>query len=369
MSESVDVIVVGGGMAGCMTAYYLAEQGVRVAVIEPSGVGQQASGNSAGGLNPLHGQGIPGPLSELAMESFGLHLALWKRLQQAGTAGFYPRRVKRLFLAFDPASLESYTAACALYGRYAGFAAWIIEAAAVRRLESRINPAVVGALYTEGNAAVEPLAYNQAIAEAAFRHGVQLVEANATGLVLHGGTATDVVTDKGSIACGHVVIATGAWSQAPAHWLGVPIPVEPLKGEMLLLDIPGDPLGYDITLKNFSLFCRGQAYVWIGATETTEGYDSLPTAGARQTLLAQGSEIMPAIAQAKVLEHTVGLRPVTPDGLPIIGKAPGYDNVYLNTGAGKKGTLLSAGMGKAVADLITAGCTALSIARATPDRF
>ncbi len=369
MIKSVDVIVIGGGMAGCMTAYYLAEKGVQTALIERSGVGKQASGNSAGGLNPLHGQGIPGLLSNLAMESFALHLALWESLQQEGTTNFCPRRVKRLFLAFDQASLAAYEASCILYGKYAGFSAQIIDANTVKSLDRRINPAIVGALYTEGNAAIEALAYNQAIGEAAVRRGVQLIEAEVTGLLIESGQAKGVITDQGRVLCNQVVIATGAWGEEPARWLGIRIPVEPLKGEMLLVDIPGEALAYDISLKNFSLFCRGQAYVWIGATETAEGYDRTPTEQAYQTLLAHGATIMPAIREAKVLEHTVGLRPVTADGFPIVGRAPGYENVYLNTGAGKKGTLLSAGMGKAIADLIMQGQTSLAIGVAEPGRF
>jgi len=369
MIKPVDVVVVGGGMVGCLSAYYLSEAGISVAIVECTGVGVKASGNSAGGLNPLHGPGIPGPMSELAMTSFTLHLALWDSLQHEGATGFFPRQVKRMFLAFDQAGLAAFEGARQLYTRSKGFSAHLLDAEAVKKLEHRVNPAVYGALYTEGNAAIEALAYNRAIADAALRRGAQLVDAAATGLVCDSGRVSGVVTDKGIISCGQVVITTGAWGEEPSRWLGVSIPVEPLKGEMLLVDIPGAPLDYDISYNNFSLFCRGQNQVWIGATETSEGYDERPTDRAYQALLARGVQIMPTLAEAKVLEHTVGLRPVTPDGLPIVGKVPGYENVYLSTGAGKKGTLISAGMGKAIADLITQGQTAISIEAADPSRF
>ncbi len=78
---------------------------------------------------------------------------------------------------------------------------------------------------------------------------------------------------------------------------------------------------------------------------------------------------MPELAQAKLALQTACLRPVTSDWLPIVGKAPGWDNVYLTTGAGKKGILLSPGMGKATADLITQGATSLSIGPCSPSRF
>jgi glycine/D-amino acid oxidase-like deaminating enzyme len=78
---------------------------------------------------------------------------------------------------------------------------------------------------------------------------------------------------------------------------------------------------------------------------------------------------MPALASASVVRHTACLRPVAPDGLPIIGRAPGWDNVYLATGGGKKGILLSPGIGEAIADLITAGETPLPIGAYAPGRF
>ena len=78
---------------------------------------------------------------------------------------------------------------------------------------------------------------------------------------------------------------------------------------------------------------------------------------------------MPSMAEAKVVKHTACLRPVTADWLPIIGRAPGWDNAFLATGAGKKGILVSPGIGKATADLITTGKTDLSIDTCAPERF
>ena len=82
MAETSDVVIVGGGAAGCSVAYYLALAGVKATVLEREGVGTQASGFSAGGLNPLQGTGIPGPLGPLAIESYRMHLKLWDELAE-----------------------------------------------------------------------------------------------------------------------------------------------------------------------------------------------------------------------------------------------------------------------------------------------
>jgi glycine oxidase len=373
LMENFDVAVIGGGMVGCLSAYYLAQAGVGVAVIEATGIGSQASGNSAGGLNPLHGAGIPGPLSALAEESFRLHIRLWRELEEATSTAFHPRFVKRLFLSFDEPGVVTLQNARSIYEIRDGFSAEFLDKADVMRLEPRINSEVRSALYTEGNAAVEPLSYNQAIAEAAVLKGALIRKARVTNLEVDkgAGMVKRVILDDGQITCGDVVVATGAWANKSSEWLNVPILVEPVKGEMLLMDLPGPHLLHDISLGEIAVYCRGvDGRVWLGATETRDqGYNNEPTDGARRLLLKGGIRLMPAIAHAKVVRQTSGLRPVTPDLLPIIGKAPGWRNVYVATGAGKKGTLISAGMGKAISDLITQGCTSLPIEHARPDRF
>jgi glycine/D-amino acid oxidase-like deaminating enzyme len=118
------------------------------------------------------------------------------------------------------------------------------------------------------------------------------------------------------------------------------------------------------------LLCsRPGGQVWCAATEEWRGFDQQPSAFARECLWQRAQQLMPAMAQATLLEHTACLRPVTPDWLPIIGRAPGWQNVYLATGGAKKGILLGPGMGQAIADLITTGHTALPVAPYTPERF
>lgn len=368
--ESAEVVIIGGGMAGCLAAFYLGTAGVRSVILERSGIGRQASGNSAGGLNPLHGPGIPGALSDLALESFDLHLALWEILGPEGLEGVHARRLERLFVAFDLEALRTMESSVQRYqgqGRR-GFESRMISAREINQLDRRLHPSLLGGQYTRGNAAVEPLTYNRSIAQAAVRRGARILERAATGLMFAGGVVQGVNTDRGPIACDQVVLATGCWGQEFAEWLGIARPVVPLKGEMLVLDLPGGPLERDITHAGYSLFSRGDGSVWLGATETEEGYDCHPTEAARRELLARGAEFMPAVSSARVTGRTVGLRPVTPDGLPLVGRVPGYDNVYLCTGAGKKGTLLSSAMGHAIADLITQGRSLLSIACAQPGR-
>lgn len=354
-----------------MTAYYLTHAGVGVTLIESRGIGSQASGNSAGGLNPLHGPEIPGRLADLAMESFDLHLALWDQLSRKDLAAAGVRKVSRLFLQFNSAETASLVKTLDLYRQHKarGFAAELIDAKQTRLLDPRINPEVEGALWTKGNAAVDALEYNRVIAGLIVGKGGKIIDANVIGLASAENRVVGVITNRGQIACGAVVIATGAWAAGPSQWLGIPLPVSPLKGEMLLFNLPGAALNHDLSHGGFSFFARGDARVWLGATETYEGFNDLPTEAAKRRLLDAGARIMPAINEGQIQKQSAGLRPVTPDNLPIIGQTRQYENVYLGMGGGTKGTLVSAGIGKGIANLITQGAASLSIDCARPNRF
>ena len=117
----------------------------------------------------------------------------------------------------------------------------------------------------------------------------------------------------------------------------------------------GPPLDRDFHSADGDLNHREDGQIWVAATEERVGFDMNPSAEARETLLSGAVSLMPAMKDAELVLHTACLRPLSPDWMPIIGNAPGWDNAYLATGAGKKGILISPGMGKAVADLITTG--------------
>jgi glycine oxidase len=133
--------------------------------------------------------------------------------------------------------------------------------------------------------------------------------------------------------------------------------------------MPGPPLACDVVAPHVSLFGRAGGQIWIGATIEWRGFDTAASESARRTLFGDAVQLLPALGQASLVRQTVCLRPVTPDGLPIVGRAPGWDGVYVATGGGPKGILLAPAMGKAVADLLLTGHTVLSVASAGPERF
>jgi glycine oxidase len=367
MNLAGEVVIVGAGAAGCAVAYFLARAGIKPIVVEREGVGTQASGYAAGGLNPLHG--VPAPLMPLAMESFKLHVTLWDELKSATGSDCQSRIVSMLKLAFDETTLSAFQEMHDLFEATEGFSAHWLEPGDVHTLEPRLTPDIVRGLYFYGNGVVDSYLYTTQLAKAAEKYGATFLSGHVRGIQRSVSRVTAVVMEEGTIACDTVVLAMGPWARAAESWLGCSIPIEPLKGEILRLAVPGAPLAHDILGPDVSLYSRSDGLVWCGATTEWRGFDQKPSDSARQLLLQEAVKLMPALAGANVARHTACLRPMAPDGLPLIGRAPVCENVYLATGGGKKGILLSPGIGKAIADLITEGRTPLSIKPSAPERF
>lgn len=371
MAAASEVVIVGGGVAGCSVAYHLALAGVKSTVIEREGIGTQASGFSAGGLNPLEGAQIPGPLGPLAIESYRMHLKLWDQLLEETGIDYQGRIISLIKVAFDEAELPELRQSLGIFAaaKDDGFSAHWLDQQQVMSLEPRLSPDIVGGVYARGNAALDSYQYTLALASAAEKRGVTIRSGSVGGIRVANGRVTGVFLGDTEIDCDHLVLATGPWSREAETWLDISIPVDPLKGEILRLDLPGSAPEYDFSGGGASLYPKPDGLVWCGTTEEWQGFNKEPSESARQSIMQRALKLMPDLAQARLVLHTACLRPVTRDWLPIVGKAPGWDNVYLTTGAGKKGILLSPGMGKATADLITQGSTSISIGPCDPARF
>jgi glycine oxidase len=362
------IIVVGGGITGAFATYFLARGGAQVTLVERGEIGGEASGTNAGGLNPLHGPGIPGPMQAFALESLRLHLDNWEELRRLSGRDFGAQLVPRLHVATDDAETAALRDAEALHNSTPGFSARWLSGEELRRAEPSVRPDAAGGLWTEGNARVDARAYTQAVVTAAVRLGGRRVRATVTGLQHAGGRVSAVALDGSRLDCDAVVITPGAWCAEPARWLSVALPVQPLKGELLLAVTATAAPRAEITWRGLGVYTAGDWRVWLGGTEDHEGFDRAPSASARTRILEGIGALMPGLRIARIADHVAGLRPVTPDGLPIVGIPPGWENVAVAVGAGRKGMLLGAGLGLAAAELASAGSTRLSIGACSPGR-
>ena len=370
MAETSEVVIIGAGIVGCATAYYLAKQGIKSIIIEKDAVATHASGFSAGLLNPLYGSGIPGPAEKVAHESFDLH-GQWEQDIQS-ESGVDPQYSLKsaLYTITTEEEADEYSDLFELAKRVDRFGARWIDGDEVRSLEPRVSTKVIKGMYLEGMKQVDSYQLTLGLLQAAEKYGATMRHGTVTGLKRSQSRVTGVQLDSGEISCAKVIVAMGPWTQEAEAWLGIPIPIRPLKGQILRLEVDGPPVQQ-------SLYPSGGGYVstkfdglvWVGTTEEEVGFDDHPTPEARDYIMKLVLEVMPSLSEARVALQTACLRPLSADGLPIIGEVPGWEGVYLATGAGRKGILLAPAMAQAIVDLTTSGHTKLSIDGFSPGRF
>ena len=361
-----DVVIVGGGIVGCATAYYLARQHVRALIVERDAIAGHASGLAYGGLNPLSGTGIlpdegqaPGPMFPLAQRSFELHRALADQFQ----CGY--RQRPTLHLAFTADEAQRLDAELHWANQQRGFQAQRLSGAEARRMEPRIAADVVAASLLNGTAEVDARALTKALADAS-RAEVRI--ASAIGLTIRGDRAVGVRTSSESIACDAVVLALGPW-QRLSGWAGLPAAVAPLKGEILRLAASGAPISQSIGWQGNYLTTKPDGLLWAGTTEQQAGFDAKPSAAARSAIFGKLKRMVPGLGDAKVVRQTACLRPMSADGLAVLGPAPNLANVYMANGGGRKGVLYAPAMGSIVADLLATGSTDMDISAYRPERL
>ena len=368
-STSSAVVIVGGGIVGMACAYYLAKAGTASTVVERDAIGSHASGFAYGGLSPLTGFGVPGPLAQVAQEGMRLHHELAQYVVEETGIGIDFRMRPSLALAFTETEARRLQVALPWQEQQPGYTVRWLDAAAARRVEPRISDEVLGALSIEGTADVEPYRLVLALTRAAERLGVSVRHGRVVGLRRRAAAVTHVVLERDEVACDTVVLALGPWSGETTPWLDLPIEVRPLKGQILRLEAPGAPIACSVGWGQNYATTKPDGLLWAGTTEEEAGFDEETTAAARDEIGAALVKMLPAMADARVVHQTACLRPVAADGLLLLGRVPGFDRVYMATGAGRKGILLGPAMARAVADLIVTGKSRLPLDAFAPGRF
>ena len=370
MAKQPDVLIVGGGILGCATAYFLAKEGIRSTILEREAVASCASGFAAGLLNPLHGAGIPGPLEPFAWESFRLHLDIIDQITEESGVDPHFAPYPCMWTIFDDSEEEVCGELHQRANTFPEFPARWLNSGEVRSVEPRIAESVEKGMFLEGIRQVEPYQYTLALAQAAEKSGAVIRNGTVRALKHSGSRITGVVTETGEIDCDTLVLAMGPWTSQAGEWLGIPIPVEPLKGQILRLQADEEPLASSLyRVGGGYIASKADGLIYAGTTEERVGYNDRPTTEAREHIMGLALNILPFLEGARLALQTACLRPLSADGLPIIGRAPGWDGVYVATGAGRKGILLGPAMGRAVTDLIVRDSTELSVQEFSVGRF
>ena len=347
MPESVDVAIIGGGVMGCAIAWQLAKRGVSCALVERRTFGSGASGATAGVVGPLwHLDPDNAALLDLGLRSLKLFPEWAAELAEAGlNPEFQQSGVLRL--AFTDEDLEELDWFRSWHPALGMGVEWL-ESGEVLQREPEANPEVLGALFSPREGCVRGQRFCDALANAAGRLGARLYEnVEVTGLVTEGSRVVGIDTNAGTIAAGQVVLAAGPWSGIAGRWSGpggpLDLPVRGVKGQRILLRSPGHMPKTPVRNSSVYVVPRLDGNILVASTREEGRSDEIVTAEGVSTLISGACLSFPSLADAAFVSGRAGVRPATPDGLPIIGPAPGIDGLTIATGHDAVGIMLSPG--------------------------
>ena len=368
MGDSPEITVVGAGVIGCAVAYELGRRGAGVRVIESRDIGCGATQASAGVLAPFIEADHPGPLRALGVRSLGLYDEFVADVVgDSGDVVPY-ERTGTLEVATGKTSLGELERAhedLAL----AGVDCRLLSRAEAREAEPHLSEAARGALLVPSQGFVGAAALTAALSRAGVRHGVSfLTSCTARSLSVRGG-GFEIETTAGPMTSEVVVLAAGSWAGRVAVAGEAPLPIKPVRGQLLRLTWPGAPLARVIWSPRCYVVPWRDGSVLVGATVEDVGFDERATVSGVATLLEAVGDLLPATRDAGFGEARVGLRPNTPDNLPAVGWSRVVPNLVHATGHYRNGILLAPLTARFVADLVLEGRADPLLEVVDPGRF
>jgi glycine oxidase len=369
----LDAIIVGGGTIGLACAWRAARRGLRVRVLERDAPGAGATGVAAGMLAPV-GEAKWGEeaLVRIALASARDWSGFAAELERDSglESGYEPRGA--LHVALDRDESEALRRRFELMASLDLGVEWL-RPRGCRTLEPGLSPSVAAGVHLPGEATVDPRLLVPALMAAVEGSGGEvLIETEVVDALFEGERIAGVVTADGrEHRSERVVLATGAWS-GTAGWLPAPArpPVRPVKGQLVVLR--GNPehtvSTRIITTERVYLVPRLDGRLIVGATVEERGFDLQVTAGGVHELLREAYRTLPDVAELELVETLAGLRPGTPDNVPLIG--PGaVDGLLLATGHYRNGILLTPVTAEVIAAMLAGDPTPPEAHLAHPGRL
>jgi glycine oxidase len=362
MAAHPDVIILGGGVIGLTTAYYLAAEGVSVRVLDRGDFGRQASWAGAGIVPPGNVAAARSPLDRLRAESAALFPSLSRQLQEE-------TGIDNGFLVCGGIELIGDPEPSPEAWREQGIAFEALDNAGLRRIEAALSPDVGNGFYLPGMAQLRNPRHLKALIAACEGRAVGLLPScGALGFERSGERITAVDTEQGRLVADRFLVATGAWSDELFAALRWRPGIAPVRGQMALLNTGRAAIRPVVLEGKRYLVPRADGLMLVGATEENAGFDARPTAGGIAGLLEFAERLVPGLADATVERCWAGLRPASRDGLPFLGAVPGYSNLFIAAGHFRAGIQLSPATGRVMTDLLVGRPTTVPLTPFLPGR-
>ena len=414
MNRSVDHLVVGAGIIGVSIADALAREGASVVVVDRDGIGHGCSAGNAGWVTPCFAMPLPRPrLFWTAMRwmadadspfyiqprptpsrlrwLLGFTMSMSERRFRRGTGPlvelsrysleeyiamdadspnrFGLDRKGLLMLALTTRGFDAARADAEVLSTF-GVRGEILEGADAHRVEPALLGGLAGAVYYPDEAHLQPAPTVEAIAERASRNGASFEALTEVyDFDVGSGRVREVLTTQGRLSPKNVILATGSWSKALARRLGLRVPVLGGKGYSMMVEAPERPPSIPMMVleRKVAITPYGSELRLAGTLELVDGDDSISPR--RVESIWRGAKTVLPLSGAPVNRIWRGLRPCTPDGMPIIGRVPAFSNVFLATGHQMLGVQTAPATGRLVADLVLGRDPTFDPAPFRPERF
>ncbi len=369
-TQAGDFVIVGGGIVGCATAYFLSKTGVRVTLLERNGrICLEASNAAAGMLAPLAEADKPGPMLGFSLLALREYEGVARDVEAETGIDVEFRRTGVLRVALDDAGADELRRRLE-WQCDTGLDLHFLDRGMVREVEPRLTPkVVVGVLSTE-EAQVSNQQLTIAFARAAQARGAKMeTRAEVTGIAVRGGRVRAVRASGRMFEADHFVFAAGAWTGRIARRIGRVAPPMPVRGQMTALGGMVTPIRTIVWGPRGYLVPRANGLVFAGATVERVGFRRRTTKEGLRRMRQMAIDLVPQFAAASQPFDWFGLRPGSPDGLPIVGPVPGLENAWVATGHYRNGILLGPITGRLVAQAVVTGETPEELRPFSPSRF
>ncbi len=378
--KSADVIIIGGGIIGTAIAYFLSCRKVKVTLLEKADLTSGSSGACDGALFMQTKK--PGVHLKLALES----IAMLNELQyQLPVSPGYEKSGGLIVIETDKEMdlMERHVKA----QRQSGFDVSILNQQELRELSPNLSNHLIGASYSPVDGKINPIDLTLGFALGAKRNGAQILTGKeVTDIEVKNGHVRSVTTTTDKIHTRIIVNATGIYAPMIGKMIGVEIPIQPRRGQLMVTEERPEILKPCLATANYitakfsskkSKMVSGGVTIdqthngnlLLGSTREFVGYDNSTTIEALKTIAARACDVLPCLTKLQLIRAFAGLRPFTQDGLPILGKIKAVKGMIMAAGHEGDGIALSAITGKLISQLIIEDNTEIPIDCFQLERF
>lgn len=343
-----NLLIIGGGVIGMMTALQLADAGQQVTLVERGTCGKEASWAGGGIVSPLYPWRYGEPVSQLSRWSEGAYPTLALRLLEE--TGIDPEYRQKGLLYLNVEDDET----ALRWARQLGKPLERVDAAFVHQKEPAAAAPQGSALWMPTLGSVRNPRLGQALrARLAAMPSVTLLErCDVQGFIQRHGQVVGVATSQGDQFAERLVVCGGAWAAQLLEGLNVRLPVRPVKGQMIAYQAPPGLVKRVVLKDGRYVIPRSDGLLLVGSTLEEAGFDKTTDAKALASLKRSAENMIPALADCPVAHHWAGLRPGSPEGIPFIGALADFPNVFVNAGHYRNGLVLAPASTHLLADLL-----------------